>query len=60
MSHAEFKEGLVDGAPKGTVVAQKFGENINDTNPETLEISLSNCGIIYHPLHPYVLCIMTK
>ena len=60
MSQAEYAQGLVAGVPKGTVVAQKFGENVDITNPAAPIISLSNCGIIYNPTHPYILCVMTK
>ncbi len=60
MSRAEYSQGLVAGAPKGTMVAQKFGENVDASNPQAPEISLSNCGIVYHPTYPYILCVMTK
>lgn len=60
MSQAEYSQGLVAGLPKGTVAAQKFGENVDISNPERPVISLSNCGVIYHPTHPYLLCVMTK
>ncbi len=59
MSQAKYNEGLVSGLPTGTTVAQKFGENIS-TAEDSLTITLSNCGIIYHPGHPYILCVMTK
>jgi beta-lactamase class A len=60
MSQATYNEGLVAGVPKGTAVAQKFGEALDSTNPSAPEINLSDCGIIYHPTHPYILCVMTK
>jgi beta-lactamase class A len=60
MSQATYNEGLVAGVPKGTVVAQKFGEALDSSNPNSPEINLSNCGVIYHPTHPYILCVMTK
>jgi len=60
MSQAVYNQGLVAGVPKGTAVAQKFGEALDSTNPSAPEINLSDCGIIYHPTHPYILCVMTK
>lgn len=60
MSQAEYREGLVAGVPGGTAVAQKFGESVGASNPAAIEITLSNCGIVYHPTHPYILCVMTK
>jgi beta-lactamase class A len=60
MSQAEYNQGLLAGLPSGTVVAQKFGENVDTTNPSSPIISLSNCGIVYQHTHPYILCIMTE
>jgi hypothetical protein len=60
MSEATYNQGLVAGVPKNIAVAQKFGEALDSSNPNSPEINLSNCGIIYHPTHPYILCVMTK
>ncbi len=60
MSQAKYGEGVVAGVPTSTSVAQKFGESVDSANPESPEITLSNCGIIYHPTNPYILCVMTK
>lgn len=60
LSQADFKDGIVAGVPNGTVVAQKFGENVDSSNASALEITLSNCGIVYHSTDPYILCVMTK
>jgi len=62
MSHAEYAQGLVAGVPSGTTVAQKFGEAVSGgaTGLAPLEITLSNCGIIYYSSHPYILCVMTQ
>lgn len=57
LTQSTFKQGLVAGVPQGIPVAHKFGErNGENGNPEQLH----DCGIIYHPNNPYVLCIMTK
>lgn len=55
MTRATFKEGLVAGVPEGVTVAHKFGERILEKG-----LQLHNCGIIYVPQKPYLLCIMTQ
>jgi beta-lactamase class A len=52
LSATTFKEGIMAGLPQGTVVAHKFGERDGK--------QLHDCGIVYHPRTPYLLCIMTK
>jgi len=54
---SEFKRGLVAGLPPGTVAAHKFGErSFIDSKTKQLH----DCGIVYHPARPYVLCVMTR
>lgn len=64
LANSTFKDGLEAGVPKGIKVAHKFGERIikyaNDTDESNTEEQLHDCGIIYHPQTPYVLCIMTR
>ena len=57
LAEAEFRAGLVAGVPASVPVAHKFGER---TDPTTGEKQLHDCGIVYHPRHPYLLCVMTK
>lgn len=64
MSQTTFTQGLVAGVPAGTVVSHKFGERTitaadNVTNPAVTR-ELHDCGIIYAPNDPYLLCVMTK
>jgi len=56
LSRAEFKKGIVDSIPGSITVAHKFGERYfpGGTN------QLHDCGIVYYPKHPYLLCVMTK
>ncbi len=56
LAASEFKEGLVAGVPRGTVVAHKFG--IWDS--EETGKQLHDCGIVFHPDTPYLLCVMTR
>jgi beta-lactamase class A len=55
MSEADFNDGLVAGVPSKIKVAHKFGERlVNYTTKE-----LHDCGIVYYPGHPYIICVMT-
>ncbi len=62
MIRATFENGLKSGIPQGVLLANKFGErsNPNAEMPGGKEIELHDCGIIYKPDHPYVLCVMTE
>jgi beta-lactamase class A len=57
LSHSVFKEGLEAGVKKGTVVAHKFGERQIDGQDI---YQLHDCGIVYEPKKPYLLCVMTR
>lgn len=57
LAQSEFRDGLVAGVPSTIPVAHKFGEQ---TNASEGTVQLHDCGIIYHPLHPYLLCIMSR
>lgn len=56
LSRSGFKEGLPAKLPSDIQVAHKFGYRVLDTGAAELH----DCGIIYYPEHPYLLCIMTK
>jgi hypothetical protein len=53
----EFDQGIVAGVPKGVTIAHKFGEREVVGEPEK---QLHDCGIVYYPKHPYLICIMTR
>jgi len=59
LSEATFTNGLVAGLPKGAIVAHKYGYHIFSGNGGVVTgIELSDCGIVYYPAHPYLLCVM--
>jgi len=65
LSQVDFKEGLVAGVPQGVDVAHKFGlfTEVQPVGGDMAILSkreLHDCGIVYHPDNPYLLCVMTK
>jgi beta-lactamase class A len=58
---ADFPDGLRAGVPASIPIAQKFGER-SDQYPDGVvqERDLHDCGIVYYPSNPYLLCVMTK
>lgn len=60
LSRATFKNGLVAGLPEGTTVAHKFGQRVSGEGDHIDFLELHDCGIVYNPGGPYLLCVMTK
>jgi beta-lactamase class A len=61
LAETDFSEGIESGVPNDVLVAQKFGEaRMTDSHGTLLGKEINNCGIVYYPGHPYLLCIMTK
>lgn len=56
LSEAEMKDALVAGVPPTVPVAHKFGR----MNRDSTHAQLHDCGIVYYPGHPYMLCVMTR
>lgn len=57
LTHVDFKNGLVAGVPVGIPVAHKFGEREGFAGGVK---QLHDCGIVYYPGNPYLLCVMTR
>lgn len=60
LSKIDFEDGLRKNIPINITVADKFGEYYLIGGNVVNEHQLHDCGIVYHPKHPYILCIMTK
>jgi beta-lactamase class A len=60
LSQVYYNEGLAKGIPQHIVVANKFGELTSKASKGEVIEELHDCGIIYHPSRPYILCVMTK
>jgi len=57
LAQTKYNKGLPEGIPQNIQVAHKFGER------EILEVNekqFHDCGIIYYPGNPYLLCVMTR
>src|SRR5207248_2823209 len=57
LAGVDYKDGLVAGVPASVPIAHKFGER--ETTGDTTK-QLNDCGIVYYPSHPYLLCVMTR
>lgn len=55
LSRSEYKNGITVGVPDNLKVAHKFGEQKNGD-----EQQLHDCGIVYYPPSPYIICVMTR
>ncbi|MBV9349422.1 MAG: serine hydrolase [Patescibacteria group bacterium] len=60
LSLPDFTEGIVAGLPAKTVTAQKFGERSVVANNVLMNRELHDCGIVYKPNDPYLVCVMTQ
>lgn len=54
---SEFRAGITAPLPASIPVAHKHGERLMD---DGLTKQLHDCGIVYYPGHPYLLCVMTR
>lgn len=57
LSETEYKDGLPKKLPADITIAHKFGERAYWGSDER---ALHDCGIVYVPNRPYMICIMTK
>lgn len=55
LARVEFRRGLPAGVPQDVVVAHKFGEREVEGQKQ-----FHDCGIVYYPQHPYLLCVMSR
>jgi beta-lactamase class A len=57
LTRSSFTSGIAAGVPSDVRVAHKFGTRVLDPDGTR---QLHDCGIVYAPQTPYVLCIMTQ
>lgn len=58
LAEKDFDSGISAGVPSNVPTALKFGERTNGPNNNVRQ--LHDCGIVYYPGRPYLLCIMTR
>lgn len=56
LQESDYQNGLRAGVPANIPIAHKFGERIAPDGSQQLH----DCGIVYYPGNPYLICIMTK
>lgn len=54
MTQSNFNLGIRSGVPEGIEISHKFGERFLEDSKQ-----LHDCGIVYFPENPYLLCVMT-
>lgn len=57
LSKSQYYQGLVAGVPENIIIAHKFGERQYLPSKEK---QLHDCGIVYLPKKPYLICIMSR
>ncbi len=61
LSRTTFSEGIGKAIPEGIPIAHKFGEATRYAEDGSVASRiLHDCGIVYAPNNPYVICIMTE
>ena len=55
LSQTVYAGGLRQGIPRTIPIAHKFGERFTEDYNQ-----LHDCGIVYYPGNPYLLCVMTR
>ncbi len=60
LSATNFFSGITEPISPSIMVAHKFGERTMPIATPKSRQELHDCGIVYHPKHDYLLCVMTK
>lgn len=60
LSRVKYNHGISAGVPSGIVVAHKYGIRAHTEGLPENQQQLHDCGIVYHPHTPYLLCVMTR
>lgn len=56
LSETDYNDAIPAGIPSDIKVSHKFGE----AGTGNIDRQLHDCGIVYFPDHPYLLCVMTR
>jgi beta-lactamase class A len=61
LTDTEFRDGIVAGVPGEITIAHKFAERKYTSEVYSLKgAQLHDCGIVYYPKNPYLICVMTR
>jgi len=63
LSKTAFKDGILSGVPADIDVVAKYGERMLPRSADGVETGmrqLHEFGIVYHPVHPYLIGIMVR
>lgn len=61
LTQTTFNQGIRKSIPGDILVAHKFGSvNLIDKDTHQKQIGFHDCGVIYYPQKPFVLCIMSS
>jgi len=60
LAHTAYPAGLRAGIPPSIQVAHKWGLRILADTPAARSVQLHDCGIVYRPNRPFLLCVMTE
>ena len=60
MSQTDFTQGIAASVPNNVQVSHKFGDANMVSRGSLVGVELHDCGVVYVPGHPYILCVMTK
>lgn len=62
LTQTDFSEGIQAGIPNDVPLAEKYGDSNLLSADTGVQIGneLHNCGFVFYPQHPYLLCVMTK
>ncbi len=55
LTESRYDDGIAKPIPSHISVANKYGIYLTQ-----VEAELHDCGIVYYPQHPYIICVMTK
>ena len=60
LSKTKFRQEIPRGLPSGVNIAHKIGEATMASNQKLEQVSFHDCGIVYYPQRPYMICVMTE
>ena len=60
MSQSDFTQGIAASVPNSVQISHKFGDANIVSSGSLVGVELHDCGIVYVPGHPYILCVMSK